>query len=113
MDYAANGLSAGNQKQQYSGGALGAATAVVQPHSISSALGRLDGLNERLDSLRMLANGLADQIGGPRPANNLNKAVSGQEAVGAVSRLNNAAETAHSSVADIEETLKSIGRALG
>lgn len=82
------------------------------PRTIASAMARIDSLNERLSSAREQLSALSDQIGGPRGVS----ASTGRDnppSVGAVGRLNEATETAHSQMSDIEGLLASIGRALG
>lgn len=81
------------------------------PRTIASAQSRMDGLNERLMEVRNHLGGIADAIGGPRPANGEAKA--SLPSAGAVGRLNDAVEAGHCQVAEIHELLAAISRALG
>jgi len=83
------------------------------PRSIASAIGRIDGLNARLAKAREHLATLSDQIGGPRPTDGEAGGDPKVQPIGAVARLNDATEHAHSQMSDIENLLGSIGRALG
>lgn len=83
------------------------------PRTISSAVGRIDALNERLHKVREQLALISDQIGGPRDVNKATSGDNGAEASNAVSRLNGSADAAHECLSDIESLLGSIGRALG
>lgn len=84
----------------------------VTPRTITSAIGRVESLNERLSGIREQLTSLADQIGGPR-------GVSGSAqkepppSSGAVGRLNDAVDCSHACASDIDDLLSSIGRSLG
>ncbi len=109
------GVSAASSYQfataQTTGGVL---QPVTTPRTVASACGRLEQLNERLAGLRNMTYALADQIGGPRPVGNGIKGVAeSAQAYGAVGRLNDSADAAHSTLDEIEETLKAISRSLG
>lgn len=98
------------------GSALGQITAtqpVEAPRTISSAIGRIDGLNDRLAKVREHLAGISDQIGGPRPTPDPAKEVGRPPSAGAVGKLNDSTELAHNYLGDIEKLLGSIGRALG
>lgn len=82
------------------------------PRTIASTIGRIEGLNARLGKVREHLASLSDQIGGPRPTEAGENGGS-PAAVGAVGRLNDASEYAHTQMSDIENLLGSIGRALG
>lgn len=88
-------------------------TVSAAPRTISSAGSRLDGLNERLNSARNTLDAIANQIGGPRPAQAGQIKGDTPPMPDAVSRLNGSADAAHQIMNDIEETLQAIGRALG
>lgn len=97
----------------YVGASIGDVQAASAPRTIASAVGRLDHLNERLRELAALSAALCNQIGGPYPANGIKGGQPQTEAVGVVARLNDAADTAHATLGDIEDLLKAVGRALG
>lgn len=82
------------------------------PRTISSAIGRIDGLNDRLAKVREHLAGISDQIGGPRPTD-ASKNAERVSSAGVVGKLNDATEAAHVTIGDIEALLGSIGRALG
>lgn len=86
--------------------------ATTPPRTIASAIGRVDGLNERLGKAREHLNSISDAIGGPRPSENMSGNAKLPSA-GAVGRLNDSVECAHECMADIEGLLGSISRALG
>lgn len=94
-------------------GAHNTATAVAAPRSIASAIGRIDGLNARLAKAREHLATLSDRIGGPRPTDGEAGGDPKVPPIGAVARLNDATEHAHSQMSDIENLLGSIGRAFG
>lgn len=81
--------------------------------TIASAIGRVDGLNDRLAKVREHLANISDQIGGPRLVGEASKGTERPPAAGAVGKLNDATEAAHVYVGDIESLLGSIGRALG
>lgn len=82
------------------------------PPTIASALGNIEGLNERLSQISQRLNGIADTIGGPRPVSDGAGNV-GKSSAGIVDRLNEGADSAHRRASEIEELVASIGRALG
>lgn len=86
---------------------------VEAPRTIASAIGRIDGLNDRLGKVREHLTGISDQIGGPRPTPDPAKEVGRPPFAGAVGKLNDSTEYAHAYLSDIENLLGSIGRALG
>lgn len=92
-------------------GNLGAPV-VAAPRTITSAIGKIENLNERLTEARKHLANLSDQIGGPRPTS-AGESGGNPAAEGVVGRLNDATEYAHQQMADIESLLGSIGRALG
>jgi hypothetical protein len=114
------GLNAMNQLQgagqQTAGQQFTGAEVAAQPRTIASAVGKLDQVNERLAAIHSQLEHFADQIGGPRPTPG-GQIVGNSTAVpppqSAVHRLNDAAESAHMRISDIEQLLNSIGRALG
>lgn len=93
-------------------GQSGGVPIVSPPRTIASALGRVDGVNERLSKVRAHLNEIADAIGGPRPADEPANNVKLPSA-GAVGRLNDSVEGAHDFLSEIEGLLGSISRALG
>lgn len=117
MDYAANAINAGYQKQQYVGGsALGGAlgvTAVAVPKqpTVASALGRIEGLNARLAQVATQLAAISDAVGGPRPVNGVGGDAPAPS--GMVYRLNDSAEASHRQISEIEDLIGAIGRALG
>lgn len=88
-------------------------TVAAAPRTISSAGSRMDSLNERLNTARNALDQIANQIGGPRPAQAGQIKGDTPPSSDAVSRLNGSADAAHSIMNDIEETLQAIGRSLG
>lgn len=101
-------------------GSYGAQTAasnglrpVEVPRTITSAISKVDGLNDRLAKVREQLTGLSDQIGGPRLTGDGSKNAERPPSAGVVGKLNDATESAHNYVGDIENLLGSIGRALG
>lgn len=89
---------------------------VTTPRTISSALIRMDSLNERLASLNNQLEQIANTIGGPHPAiggQTVPVATAAPEPNSAVHRLNGAAEYAHSQVSEAEGLINSIARSLG
>lgn len=87
----------------------------IAPRTINSAIGRVDGLSDRLKSLLDQVSNIHDAIGGPRNIsgeNGTNKP-SPVGGGGAVWRLNESAEDAHRVVNEIEEQLNRIQSALG
>lgn len=85
------------------------------PRTINSAIGRVDGLSDRLKGLLDQVSKIHDAIGGPRniagdAGPNKQSPVGGG---GAVWRLNESAEEAHRIVSEIEEQLSLIQSALG
>lgn len=99
----------------YSIGAVGLQTTAPQaPRTISSAISRVDGLNDRLSKIREELSNISDQIGGPRPVSDgTGKPSQAPPSISAVSRLNDSADYAHDYLTEIEGLLGSIGRALG
>ncbi|MDB5607806.1 MAG: hypothetical protein JWP25_4706 [Bradyrhizobium sp.] len=93
-------------------GAQTASAMVAPPRTIASAIGRVEGLNERLSQVREHLSSISDQIGGPRPAESGNGKAN-LPGSGAVGRLNDSVEGAHDCLSDIEDLLGSISRALG
>lgn len=105
-DHAVNSLS----------GQIGgqAANAAPTPRTLSSASSRIDALNERLAKAAESLSMVSSQIGGLTPvpgAGNAKNSVTA--ASGAVHRLNDSADAAHSQISDIENLIAGIGRALG
>lgn len=83
------------------------------PRTVASAIGRIDGLNERLQGIRSQLANVSDMIGGPRNIAGNQKASAAPSPSGAVHRLNDSADHGHSVVSDIEDLLSSIQRSLG
>lgn len=87
----------------------------IVPRTISSAIGRVDSLGDRLKGLHDQVSKIHDAIGGPRNiggdagANKQGQVGGG----GAVWRLNESAEAAHQVVNEIEDQLNRIQGALG
>lgn len=113
MNYATGQTSAINQG--YAGaGVVSPQLQPTPPRTIASAIGRIDGLNDRLAKVRESLASIADQIGGPRPVSeSANKPAQAPPSNNAVSRLNESADYAHDYLSEIESLLGSIGRALG
>jgi hypothetical protein len=88
-------------------------SAVPVPRTIASAIGRVDGLNERLASARIQLTKISEQIGGLRECSEGSTKDSPPSESNAVCRLNDSAERAHECMSDIESLLGCIGRALG
>jgi len=106
--------SQANYAAQNMGNAQGGlSNAVPAPRTIASAIGRVDGLNERLASVRIQLTKISEQIGGPREAIGITATDSPPSESNAVCRLNDSAERAHECMSDIESLLGCIGRALG
>jgi hypothetical protein len=84
---------------------------VAPPRTIASAISRMEGLNERLAKVNSHLSGIANELGALRQAgsNGIEKA----PCVGAIGRLNDSADAAHSQLADIEDLLSAISTALG
>jgi hypothetical protein len=98
-----------SQGSQYPG-----ENAAAAPRTVSSAIARMENLTERLQSVTISLNKLAEMIGGPRPMPADVKAQQVQPvAPSAVQRLNDLADGAHIQVSDIDDALSAIGRALG
>jgi hypothetical protein len=95
------------------GGALGLQQ-VEPPRTIASAASRIDGLNERLAKMRESLSMISAQIGA---MSSVGVNVADKNGVvtpgGAVYRLNDATDAAHSQMTDIENLIDGIGRALG
>jgi len=91
---------------------LGMNCTASPPRTISSAVGSIRGLSDRLDNIIASLNGLADQIGGPRPCG-----PSGAEkslaSSGILGDLHDAADNASSKVSTIDELVATISRQLG
>jgi hypothetical protein len=103
---AMTGAQIGGNYSSQGGPAVNAA-----PRTIASAIGRVEGLNERLVEVRQQLSKISDVIGGPRPESDPNK--SAGIGSGIVYRLNDAADESHMAVTDIESLLASIQRSLG
>lgn len=88
----------------------GAMNAVAPPATIAGALGRMDGLNERLGQLASRLVSISEAIGGPRP---VGKEGVNSAPVGLVFRLNDSVDVAHKQLADMEDLVGAISRALG
>lgn len=86
-------------------------TSPPTPRTITSAISRMETLNERLGGLRVGMEKLADQIGGPRPAAEKQQPSAQDPTV--VGRLNDSAEYAHVQLNEIEGLMNGIARALG
>ena len=112
MIYGAQQGVIGHTADQYRAQTQAGNNAIVSPpRTIASAMGRVDGLNERLSKVREHLSNLSDQIGGPRPTGALVK--DHEPPTGAVGHLNDSIDAAHDQVADIEDLLGCISRALG
>lgn len=105
----ADAYTAGN----YESGLNQANEPIVAPRTVASAIGRIDGLNERLQGIRSQLANVSDMIGGPRNIAGNQKASAAPSPSGAVHRLNDSADNGHSVVSDIEDLLSSIQRSLG
>ncbi len=93
---------------------LNAANSVTKaPDTIASAVGGLDRLNERLNSLAAAAYQISNTIGAPSPLVGCAVGPDTPEPMGHVHRLNTAASRAHEKLNEIEEVLSAIQRALG
>lgn len=112
MNYATGSLAA-QQNYAGAGNIQGASQAVVPPRTIASAIGRVDGLNDRLAKVREILSNFSDQIGGPRPTENAKNGSASLPSTSTVARLNDSADTAHDCLTEIESLLGCIGRALG
>lgn len=109
MQFSTNVINAANAS--YAAAIQGAPTAAPPP-SIAGAVGRIDGLNERLAQLSASLASISDVIGGPRPVGKgENSDVPAQS--GLVYRINDSADYAHKQLSEIEELICSISRALG
>jgi hypothetical protein len=87
-------------------------TVSAAPRTIASAIGRVDGLNERLAGVRIQLTNISEQIGGPREVC-ISATDTPPSESNTVCRLNDSAERAHECMSDIESLLGCIGRALG
>ena len=107
------------QKAAYNPGTLGAlaggnanAIATAAPRTIATALSGMDKLVERLANVRGAVGHLCETIGGPYPASGQIKG-DRPPSSGAVGRLNDSADHAHSILSEIEQLLSAVGRSLG
>lgn len=98
---------------KYQVGQLGGATQSPVPRTISSAAGRIDALNERLSKAVEALAMVSSQIGAMTPVSGLSANAKNAAPGGAVHRLNDSADEAHAKLAEIENYIESIGRALG
>lgn len=115
MQYASSAMNQANSSL-YQGAVSGSTGMPASaPKTIQSAIGRLDGVNERLSKVQSMLDEIAGNLGahrlvsgsaGERAADNIPTA-------GAVARLNGAADAAHANLSSIEDTLAAIQRALG
>lgn len=98
----------------YSGALVGGQGNAPTPRTLNSAAGRLEALNERLSKAVEGLAMIASQIGAMTPVNGLSQGKNAQTtACGAVHRLNDAADDAHSKAGEIETYIASLQRALG
>ena len=98
------------------GSAIGGITVPTPeaPRTIASASSRLEALNERLAKASEALSMVCSQIGALSALNQIGRgAADGSVAGGAVHRLNDAADEAHSRLLAIENYIASIQRALG
>lgn len=112
MNYASAGIGMQAASNVYQGQQQAGLNAPA-PRTISSAIGRVEGLNERLSRVREHLTSISDQIGGPRAATDAGTKPQSLPSSNAVSRLNDSADYAHDHLTEIESLLGSIGRALG
>ncbi len=96
---------------QITGAIQGANTAPATP-TLVRALSAIDELNKRLYSVLNQSVEIAQAVGGPYPANG-GQALKDAPPVSAMQRLNDAINTAHSTLTDIEAAGSAIRRALG
>lgn len=85
---------------------------VAPARTIATAISGLDKLNERLANIRAGLSHLCEAIGGPYPASGQIKG-DRPPISGAVGRLNESTDAAHSILSEIEELLSTASRSLG
>lgn len=102
----------GAQAGRALGGQIAGAQPIEAPRTLASAASRLDGLNGRLSkAIEQLAM-ISQQIGAMTPV--AGKGGNTETApMGAVHRLNDAADDAHAQITEIENLIGGISRALG
>lgn len=107
------GMQQGQQSNLYQQQAA-ATNSINQPppRTVASAISRMESLNERLTTASNGLGGIADMLGALRGVPGKD-AVGKPAASGAISRLNDSADTAHSQLSDIEVLLAAISSALG
>ena len=108
MDYAKAAINTGYQAGIAQNQALNSV-----PRTITSAISRVDGLNERLSEVIKGLTSLSDQIGGPRPIAGASAGEPKVQSPAVVDRLNDSAEYAHVQLSTIDSLLASIARSLG
>lgn len=114
MDYSENAAKA--YANQALGGSVGSHSLqqAPAPRTLSSAASRIESLNERLLKATEALSIISAQIGAISPVVGGNaNAKNSPSPNGAVHRLNDSADFAHNQLAEVENLIASISRALG
>jgi len=80
--------------------------------TLSSAISKIDGINNRLGEAIKQLQSIHDQIGGPRGVGD-DSAKGAPEQSGVVHRLNGSADRAHTQLGELEGLISLIARSLG
>lgn len=97
--------------QQDYNNSISAIQSASPPKTLASALSRVEGLNERLMQNIQALDSIANALGALRCGVKSSKV--NPDSVGAVGRLNDVADAAHAHLADIDDLISGISRALG